>query len=308
MNRIVFVHKAAASQSWQSAASNSWAFALLPLLCLGPRADPQGVPATRLERPAGSWAADAARNELSLLSYDGVYLRYRTRTNGPKGNELREVIESRDGTVARLLMKDDHPISTEDDLAEHARLQAMLDNPAAFAHHIKSDQTGKKLASDLIQLLPAAMLYEYAPGQPHKTGFSPASNDPAEVVLDFHPNPEWHPPSLASEALTGLKGRVWIDTRTRHVTRLEAELFRGVNVGWGVVAHINPGGSFTLDQVPTVPQRWMVSRFTEKVTLRALMVKNVSENRQIDSSDFQSIPAMSYQEAIKALLSAPLPH
>jgi hypothetical protein len=117
---------------------------------------------------------------------------------------------------------------------------------------------------------------------------------------------------MTSEALTGLQGRIWIDPRSHFVARMEGEVFRGVSLGWGMVAHINPGGKVMLEQidvaVPPPEQRWIFSHFVEHVSLRALMVKNITEDSQIDSSDFSRISPLSYQDAIRTLLATPLPH
>jgi hypothetical protein len=74
-----------------------------------------------------------------------------------------------------------------------------------------------------------------------------------------------------------------------------------------MVAHIYPGGTVTLQQTNAVGQRWMVERIVEQLTLRALMVKTVKQRLVFDTSDFQTVPAMSYQQAIKMLLAAPVP-
>ncbi len=39
------------------------------------------------------------------------YLRYRMETVNEKGNQVRDVIESKDGTVARLILKDGKPLT-----------------------------------------------------------------------------------------------------------------------------------------------------------------------------------------------------
>ena len=265
-----------------------------------------------LDQPARNWAVEAAKNEVSVVEYNGIYLRYRVHIVNAKGDQVRDVIESRDGTVARLIYKENRSLTVDEDSAERERLQGMLDSPSAFAKHIKSDQTGKKLAVDLIKLMPDAMLYDYTPGQPQRQRPNVAPGTPPEIVLDFKPNPQWSPPTMTSEALTGLQGRIWIDTRTHYLTRMEGEVFRGVSLGWGMVAHINPGGKVMLEQVD-VPisrpdQRWLFSHFVERVSLRALMVKNITENSQIDSSEISRVPPQSYQDAIKTLLQTPLPH
>ena len=264
-----------------------------------------------LARPPKEWAIQAASSEVAVVEYRDSFLRYRVHIVGAKGDQVRDVIESRDGTVARLIFRDNRPLTSEEDTAEHERLQAMLDSPTAFAKHIKSDLSGKKLAIELVRLMPEAMLFSYTAGQPQRQRADANHGEPAEIVLDFRPDPNWSPPTMTSEALTGLQGRLWIDPRTGHVARLEGEVFRGVNLGWGMVAHINPGGKVALEQI-RVPaassrDRWIFSHFVEHITLRALMIKNVSEDTQIDSFDFGEIPSMSYQEAIKTLLQTPLP-
>ncbi len=112
---------------------------------------------------------------------------------------------------------------------------------------------------------------------------------------------------MESEPLTGLQGRVWIDPRNRRMVRLEANLFRAVNLGWGIVAHLYPGGSVTLQQANLGDQRWIVEHIDEQLNLRALMVKTVHQRLVYDTAGYQPVSAMPYQQAIKVLLGTPLP-
>ena len=251
------------------------------------------------------WATEAAMNELKVIQYEHSYLRYRERTKDAKGDHLREVIESKDGPVARMIMKDGRPLTPEEDQWEHDRLQAMLDNPSAFAKHVKGDVTGKKTGADLIKLMPDAMIYTYTPGQPQRPERVMHPDDLPEIVLDFQPNPAWTPPNMSAEALGGLEGRLWIDARTRYLTRMEATVFRAINFGL-FLAHVYPGGKLTFEQTRVGEQRWIFSRFTENVELRVL-VKTLKENTDIEAADFSLVPEMSYQDAIKMLWATPLP-
>lgn len=221
-----------------------------------------------------------------------------------KGDQLRDVIESKDGAVARLIMRNGQPLTNEADQAEQARLKGMIASPSNFAKHIKNDETGRKIADDIIKLMPDAMIYTYTPGQP-QTSQNPGSQ---QIVLDFEPNPKFKPPTTTSESLSGLQGRVWIDSKTRQLVRMEGNLFRPVNLGWGMLAHIYPGGKLTLDQTDAGGNRWIFTHFDQKVTVRALMVKNVNVRVNVSASDFQILPGpIPYQEAIKMLLATPLP-
>jgi hypothetical protein len=257
-----------------------------------------------LSVPARSWSVDAAANELVALHHNDSYLRYRLHTVNEKGNKVRDIIESKDGTVARLILRDGKPLTEEEDSAERQRLNDMLASPAAFAKHIRNGDSERRVADRLAPLMPDAMLYSYTPGQPQ------AGNDDGglEVVLDYKPNPRFVPPNTEAQALTGLEGRVWIDAKTRHLVRMEGTVFHGVNFGWGMLAHIYPGGKLTLDQTSAGGDRWIFTHFSMTMTVRALMVKTLNINSNVEASDFQTLPGpMSYQDAIRVLLNTPLP-
>lgn len=291
------------------------AAALVAFLCVaqtgpgqqGTRAALKAAAATALTQPPRAWAQEAANNELSAIQYNGIYLRYRIHSVGAKGNLVRDIVESKDGSVARLIYKEGRALTADEDQAEQQRLKGMLESPSDFARHVKNDQTGKKLATDLIKLMPDAMLFSYVAGQPQRDRTDARANEVPEVVLDFKPNPDWVAPTMTSQALSGLQGRMWINAQTKHIARFDANIFRPVNFGWGMVAHVNPGGAFSVEQVDLNNQRWIFSHFVEHVTLRALMVKTVKEDAEIDASRFMRIEPMSYQQGIHMLLDTPLP-
>jgi hypothetical protein len=152
--------------------------------------------------------------------------------------------------------------------------------------------------------MPDAMLYTYVPGQP-QTGKNPGM---VEIVLDYEPNPKFSPPTTTAEALTGLKGRVWIDAKSKYVVRIEGTIFRGINFGWGMLAHIYPGGKLEMNQTNIVGDRWIFTDFSMQLSARALLVKTLNIHSTAKASDFQTIAPMSYQDAIHLLLSTPLPN
>jgi hypothetical protein len=250
-----------------------------------------------------SWTVDAAANELIALHHKDSYLRYRMHSITEKGDQVRDTIESKDGTVARLILRNGRPLTEEEDHAERERLNDMLASPSNFFKHVKSGESEKKIADRLVPLMPDAMLYSYTPGQP-QTG----NNDGArEVVLDYKPNPKFSPPNTEAEALTGLEGRIWIDVKTHHLVRMEGSIFRPVNFGWGVLAHLYPGGKLVLDQTDTGGGRWIFTRFSMRLSARALMVKTVNVNSTVVAGGFQTLSPISYQDAIHMLLETPLP-
>ena len=253
--------------------------------------------------PARVWAEEAATKEIEIILHAGSYIRYRQRSIDSRRDELRDVVESRDGTVARLLMRDNRPLTPEEDQAERERLNGLVEHPSDFQKHVKNDANGKKQAVDLIRLMPGAMIYTYASDQ------TPASNSSApQVVIDYAPDPKFNPPNTESQALAGLRGRIWIDTNAKTIIRMHSEIFQSVNFGWGMLAHVYPGGKIDLEQTDAMNGRWNMTSFHEHVTVKALMVKTINVNSEVRSFDFQQLPgSMSYQDAIQLLLNTPLP-
>lgn len=264
----------------------------------------QSATATSLTSvPAKQWAEQAAVKEIEIIQHAGSYIRYRQRTIDSRKDELRDVIESKDGTVARLLMRDNRPLTTDEDEAERERLKELIEHPADFQNHVSKDLKGKKQAIDLIKLMPDAMIYTYASDQAPAPGMAGP-----QVVIDYAPDPKFNSPTTESEALSGLRGRIWIDEKAKTIVRMNGDIFQGVNFGWGILAHIYPGGKVDLEQTAAMGDRWNMTSFHEHVTVKALMVKTINVNSEVHSFEFQQLPsAMSYQDAIRVLLETPLP-
>jgi hypothetical protein len=282
--------------------------AVLPSLalvfaCTASPAAEQGAGNSLTSVPAKVWAQQAAAKEAEIVQHAGSFLRYRQRTIDSRRDELRDVIESKDGTVARLLMRDNRPLTAEEDQAERDRLHGLIEHPSEFQNHVNKDARGKKQAVDLIRLMPEAMIFTYSPDQTPTT-----ANSGPQVVIDYAPNPKFNPPTTESEALSGLRGRIWIDAKAKTIVRMNGEIFQAVNFGWGMLAHIYPGGKLDLEQTDAMGDRWNMTNFHEHVTVKALMVKTISVNSEVHSFDFQQLPSdMSYQDAIRMLLETPLP-
>jgi hypothetical protein len=259
--------------------------------------------ASMLSVPPRSWVVDAAANELVALHHKNSYLRYRMEIINERGKQVRDVIESRDGTVARLILKDGKPLITEQDKAEQQRLNDMIASPAAYAKHVKNTESEKSMADKLVPLMADAMINTYTPGQPQ----SGRNGGALEIVLDYKPNPKFVPPNTEAQALTGLEGRVWIDAKTRYVVRMEGTISRGVNFGWGMLAHIYPGGKVEMNQTNVGGNRWIFTDFSMQLSVRALMLKRLEIRSSAKSSNYQTLGPMSYQDAIHLLLATPLP-
>ena len=250
------------------------------------------------------WVDAASTNELRIISDDGNFpLRYLSRKINNKGDTTRDVIESREGTVARMVLRDGRPLTPVEDQAERQRLTDLISSPSDFARHAKKDMSARKFSMDVIRQMPAAMQATYVPGQPQLPG------RPPQVVIDFTPDPKYKPATMLSEVLTGIAGRMWVDCAAKRTLRIEGHVLKMVDMGFGILARVYPGGTVEFEQIPVGGDRWAYSKLRENLTVRAMLVKTVHENAVMDSADFKPLAApIGYQDAIRILLATPLPN
>ncbi|MFN7997172.1 MAG: hypothetical protein U0Q18_26390 [Bryobacteraceae bacterium] len=88
-------------------------------------------------------------------------------------------------------------------------------------------------------------------------------------VIQATPKPGYNPPNRDTKVLTGMRGKLWIDTHQFQWVRVHAEVFRPVNFGL-FIAHVEPGTSFELEERPVNNRIWLPSHFSTEVKANIL--------------------------------------
>jgi hypothetical protein len=88
-------------------------------------------------------------------------------------------------------------------------------------------------------------------------------------VLNATPKPGYNPPNRDTEVLTGMRGKMWIDTQQYQWVKVRAQVFRPVSFGL-FFASVKPGTEFTLEQKPVEGSLWLPSHFYMAVNARVL--------------------------------------
>lgn len=263
----------------------------------------QATPDAALARDPRSWVDSAVAYERNVIEGDSALpLRYRIRKVDHKNDVVRVEMETRQGAVARLVERNGEPLTAAEDAAEQERLKDVLAHRAEFVKHHKRDAGARQDTLALVAQMPAAMTYTYAPGQPQSASFAGP-----QVVLDFEPNRNYHPPTMASEMLTGVAGRIWIDRRSGRVVRVEAHVLHPVSFGWGLVGKIYPGGTIVLEQANPAGDRWVYSKLDLHLNLR-VVVKGVAMDEGMSATGFEVLPGpLDVEDAVRQLLAMKIP-
>jgi hypothetical protein len=276
---------------------------LLPLLLLlawsadGLGQAGSGIPTAMTPVQAQALVERAVAAEMRTAQDTSHPMRYRLRKSSPRLTSVKEILETRDGAVARLLSIADRPLSAEDEEKEQARLDGLLSDPSRQRHRKQSqdDDTGRALK--VLRALPEAFLYQFA-----GTGWGPAGK---VEKFTFKPNPQFNPPDLETQVLTALTGEIWIDAAQSRVTRLEGHVRQDVDFGWGILGRLNKGGWIVIDQADVGGRQWRIVRFQMVMSGRVLF-KNKSFDTVEEQTQFAPLPAaLGYRQAIQMLRVAP---
>jgi hypothetical protein len=222
-------------------------------------------------------------------------MRYLLRKSTPRLTSTKEIVETRDGAVARLLSINDRPLSPADEQKELARLDALVRDPGLQMHRKQSEDEDLGIVLKLLRMLPNAFLYQYAG----------SGTGPSGMVekFTFRPNPRFNPPDFVTQALTAMTGELWIDVAQERVTRLEGHLQQDTNYGWGILGRLNKGGWVVIEQADVGEKQWRIVNVQMEMNLRILF-KTRNINTVEELTRYAPVPVgLDYRQAIRMLRS-----
>ena len=166
-----------------------WAVLLILGTALAGQTEPASVPSAQAQEvmrstPAGQLVDKVINNELNAHD-EGRFL-YRDWRQTPEGSKTKEMVETNDGVVAKLIAINDHSLTPQQRADEDARLQNLLQHPEVQKQKQKDQQQDDDRVRKMFRELPKAFHYEYDGTENGSSG---------ELIrLKFTPNPQYHPP------------------------------------------------------------------------------------------------------------------
>lgn len=215
---------------------------------------------------------------------DRSHYMYRLTTLTKNGvTQTRENIETDPLTVSRLIAENGRPLTPQEKAAEDARLQQFLNSPDQQQKKIRKEKDDQEHTRRLLQSIPDAFIFSYVGNEPGPDG--------SELVrVTFRPDPNFDPPNHESQVFQGMQGTMWIDTKTTHLKKIDATLFRQVNFGWGILGHLDKGGHFLIEQTRLPTGRWEQTDEVLDFTGKALFFHSISIHEHDTESDFRRVP------------------
>lgn len=247
---------------------------------------PAGLPAN-----ANDYVRKAIAHELEEQDNDHVLWRYHLHREDEKNNVDRDVIQTREGQLSRTLLLWGKPLSKEERENDQARMQKQVNDPEERARREKREKEDDAKARQMLQLIPDAFFFKYD------------GEGNGVVRLSFTPNPHFDPPNFESKVYRSLKGFLWIDRENTRLAGMDGTLFEDVNFGWGILGHLNKGGTFSVKQRDVGENHWEVVSEEVNMNGRAVLFKTITRKQKQTRTEFRRVPStITIQQAYKILL------
>jgi len=264
---------------------------LLAIFCAAP------VPAQSSPRLAAELVNVVVANELADRAERLKWLYVINKQDG-KQTLTEEQVETKAGPLHRLLAIDGRPLDPDQRQQDDARIDRLVHDPSAQLKLKRAHDEDEQKLETLMRLMPEAFLYDY---------------DGVEgnlVKVKFRPNPNYHPPTYEARVVHSLAGTILINSQQQRLAKLSGQLINPVEFGYGLLGHIDDGGTVEIGRVEVGLFQWKTALIDIRLSGRLVLFKTISKQEYEIRSDFHAVPDdLSLSQANQLIISriAPMP-
>ena len=183
---------------------------------------------------------------------------YFVREREDEGTKTYQVLMILGSPYYRLAAVDGRPLSPEDRLREQHKLDEAVtlrsrESQGQRAQRIAKYQKDRKRDHLWMEQLVKAFNFRLQ-GEQKVDGYD-------AYALQASPRPDYQPPNVEAQVLTGMVGTLWIEKNTSQWLKVEAKVIRPVTIE-GFLARVEPGTRFELENMPVAPGTWLMKHFS----------------------------------------------
>jgi hypothetical protein len=247
---------------------------ILTIILLGVPARPQSVPNSPIS--ANDLARRVVTNELTFQD-DHTNWMYRLEKEQYGKKQVEEIVETKEGSLSRLLSINDRPLTAKQQLEEDERVRELMSSRSAQQKLRRALDAETLQGRRLFEMLPDAFVFSYAGG------------DGNLVKLSFRPNPGFHPPSLEARVFHDMEGEMWVDCKQERLAGFDGHLTQTVKFGFGLLGHLDKGSHFEVRQAEVVPGHWDMTTLSLEMTGKALLFASIGVQKKENHQDFHRV-------------------
>jgi hypothetical protein len=220
-----------------------------------------------------------ANENLAILHKDRYQYLSNERSERTGGHLWTEkVVETDAGKVHFLLSEDGQPLNPERIAEERGRLALIVADPAAFQKRELALRNDEAHARQILALLPRAFL------------FSDPRPEDGYLRIDFRPDPAYETQSMEERVLHGMSGTMLIEPLSLRLHRIEGRLPQDVSIGFGLLATIRAGSSFSTTRNPLGEPDWKTTTLDTDIVGKAIFFKAIAKKEHAVRTAFTRVP------------------
>ncbi len=211
-----------------------------------------------------------------------------------EGNQslTEEQVETKNGPVYRVLALGGIPLTSDQRQQDNARIGRLLHDTSQQSKLKQQYDDDEQKLETLMRVMPEAFLYDYD------------GVDGSFVRLKFRPDPSYKPPNYEARVVHSLAGTVLIDLQQQRLSKLSGQLVDRVQFGYGVLGHIDKGGTIEIGRVQVGLLQWKTALLNIQLSGRLIFFKTISKQQYETRSKFRAVPDdLSLSEANELLVS-----
>jgi len=237
---------------------------------------------TQQQPPPGDLIKAVIYAELTSSAAADIQWKYVLEKEIDGKQETRQVVETRSGSLDRLLAIAGKPLTGAQ---QHDELQRLLRVSHSPEEQRKLADARKKDADQcaaFLKMIPDAFIFEYSGEH--------AGPNSDFVKLTFKPNPSFQPRSREGKVMHELAGDLWVDSTQQRLVAIEGQLLNDVKFAGGLLGHLERGGRFSVKRTEIAPGRWELTEMEVNMHGKALLFKTISVQQKEQHRDFERVP------------------
>jgi PAS domain-containing protein len=233
---------------------------------------------TQLPSDPNQFVREMVQHELDAEDKDHTHWRYRLHREDDNGAYDRDVIETKEGSISRTILINGKPLTQEQRTSDVERMKKLVDDPAERARREKRTKQDEDKYRELLKAIPDAFIFKYD------------GNDGELTRLSFTPNPHYSAPTRELTVYHSMTGHIWVDRAALRLAGIEGKLMEDVRFGWGLLGHLDKGGTFKVVQKNVGDNHWDAVSVDLNIQGRAIIFKTLNIKQKQVFTDYRRVP------------------
>jgi hypothetical protein len=212
---------------------------------------------------------------------NGEHYMWKSTEQKPKATTTKLMVETKESVVSRLIALNGHALNAEERAQDDGRVHRLLNDPSALRKKQQEQKEDEEHAQRLLSAIPDAFLFTLVGVEDGKDG--------KMVHYTFLPDSNFNAPNRESRVFEGMKGDLFISLDAKRICKIDANLFKPVEFGWGILGRLDKGGRFLIEQKDVGGNRWETTHSVLRFNGKALMVKTIKIEEDETLFDFQKV-------------------